>query len=83
MNEQLYNAAWDAVEPITEEYLSLAGRFALPFPRNQADYNRVHAEYITIRDKAVIPFGITFAELEEENGRRVDALLARERNQNG
>ena len=74
MDEQLYNAAWDVVEPIVDEYLTLSGRFQLPFPRTQADYDRVHAEFAAIRNEAVIPFGITFDELEEENSRRVYAL---------
>ena len=35
MDDQLYNAAWDAVEPIMDEYLALSGRFQVPQPATQ------------------------------------------------
>lgn len=72
MDEQLYQAAWGAVEPIMDEYLSGRGRFEFSTPRSQENYNKVHAEYIAIRNAALIPFGVTFDQIAEENERRLD-----------
>ena len=74
MDDQLYNAAWDVVEPIMEEYLTLSGRFQIPQPATQADYNQVLAAYVVVRDAALAPLGVTFDQISEESGRRLDAI---------
>lgn len=72
MTNELYEAGWDTIAPIMDEYFSLSGRFVVPHPPTQKDYNRVHAEYISIRDATLLSIGITFEELENENDLRLD-----------
>jgi hypothetical protein len=71
MTDELYNAAWAAIDDLMSEYMSLTGRFTVPDPPTQADLNRVHAEYVIIRDSELAPLGVTMDELEIDCVRRL------------
>ena len=50
MDDQLYERAWDVVEPIMHEYLTLSGRFQVPLSTTQQDYNRERRRGVHHRD---------------------------------
>ena len=55
MDDQLYERAWDVVEPIMHEYLTLSGRFQVPLSTTQLsttqqDYNRERRRGVHHRD---------------------------------
>lgn len=73
MTEDTYIAATDTLEPLVEEYLRLRGRFVVPENATQEDYNRVHAEFVTLRDAELATFCLTIDDLEDECLRRLEA----------
>ena len=73
MDNTIYEAAWEAIEPIFEEYLRGDGRFQFATPRTQENFNEVHAKLVALRDDALAPYGVNIDDLEDEAYRRLDA----------
>ena len=72
MKNQIYEKAWEMLDPLMEEYFSFSDRFVIPEKPTQEDLSRVHTKFINLRDELLETFGITMEQLDNEIDRRID-----------